>query len=85
MTNCDCVFNFNSVLNELKSLLLSLNNLRTNFNLRSTDSGPLNNNNLIERNNFFFNLDYTKILLFILMIIMIFSMNNKFKLKNKKV
>jgi len=83
--NCDCVFNFNNVINELKSLLLSINNLRTNFNLRSTDSGPLNNNNLIERNNLFFNIDYSKILLFILMIIMIFSMNNKFKLRNKKL
>ena len=83
---CDCVFNFNNFINELRSLLSSVNNLRTNFNLRSTDSGPLNsNNNLMERNNSVFNIDFSKVLLFILIIFMILSMNNKFKLRNKKV
>ena len=82
---CDCVFNFNNFINELSSLLSSVNNLRTNFNLRSTDSGPLNNNNLMERNNSFFNIDFSKVLLIILIIFMILSVNNKFKLRNKKV
>ena len=80
---CGCVFNFNNILNELNSLLSSVSNLRANFQLRSTDSGVISNNNLIERNNLFFNIDYTKVLLIILMIIMFYSMNNKFKATSK--